>query len=299
MLGLGDGYVSLPRSRSTSSPESLGYRLRLKLTSTLRHYSNQPSRLIVVILAVTASCMIVQHLFSSSPSRATIRSASPYPEASLNSGWVTFDDRLDSPFVQRRTTTGPPTGQELRFTPKCRDLWISQAKLCPELRATWRGKGPLANRHTLDVVYTWQNGSDEIQIQERTQAAMDISRGDTGTDAHHFRDHDELRYSLRSLFKAFSRFPEALGRIFIYSSDFAAGGQNSSSHDRIGSIPKWLNVNHPHHGLTKLQFVFPWQAFKTPAFDTVEEAHRWREEALPSFQSMSVESQFANINCDE
>lgn len=311
MLGLGEGYVALPGGPSLS-PSRLR-RLRIE-ASSLRQLFSQPSRLCLLFISSVAIWFCIESVFSDiNTARASSRRSSGRGTGSLpNSGWVSFDGRADAPFVPRYTDTAPPTRQELRFSPACRDLWISQAILCPELRAPWRTRsGPLANKHTFDVVYTWQNGSDQTQVEQRTAAAKDESKGDTGTDVHHFRDHDELRYSLRSLIKAFSRFPEAIGKILIYSSDFAlsdlppqptgstSSDRTSSAHTRIGSIPKWLDVRHPNHLFTQLQFVFPWQVFKTPAAESQEEAQQWRDEALPSFQSMSVESQFPNIDFDE
>lgn len=225
-------------------------------------------------------------------SSSSVFSASKRP----NTGWMSFDERVDSPFVKRYTNTAPPTGRELLFTDECRDAWIADLRLCPQLKPGYFSKSPLAQTHQLDMVYTWQNGSDPLQIAARREAMQDTSKGDSGTGAHHFRDHDELRHSLRAVFKSFRRFPEAIKRVFLYTSDLHAP---DTDHQRLGAIPKWLDVRHPNHLLTKLQPVFPWQTFKTPAADSYQQAVEWRQQALPTFQSMAVETQFPNIDFDE
>lgn len=310
MLGLskdaGAPSVKLPRLSRRPSLYILGRQPTRPLWISLR-------RFVVFILAFVTIWRLFPIAYSSSTPTSTstwpasltdLRSHRKIPSLGRkNTGWIRFDGRVDSPFLPRYHQTAPPTRHELRFSLECRDLWISQGVLCPELQAGWRREGPLSVDHTLDVVYTWQNGSDPIQSAARQMAAMDTTLGQSGTGEHHFRDHDELKYSLRSLFKAFSRFPEAIGRVFIYSSDFAldpaSPDSDSDANERIGSVPKWLNVHHPSHAASRLEAVFPWQTYKTPAAASVEEARDWRERALPAFQSMAVESQFANIDFEE
>lgn len=260
-------------------------------------YSRHLKRILLSVLFFGLIYFLLQSTFRPIASQyaATTRSPERNPSRISNTGWVTFDDRLDLPYVKRYTKTAPPTRLELQFSEACRDLWISKAVLCPRLQQAWNHPGPLSNQHTFDVVYTWQNGSDPIQTKAREAAAKDTSSGRTGTGAHHYRDHDELKYSLRSLLKAISCYPDVVEKIFLYTSDFPS----EKPHQRIGSIPKWLNVHHPNHLSSKMELVFPWQTFKTPAAASVQEALDWRANALPTFQSMAVESQFANIGFNE
>ena len=52
---------------------------------------------------------------------------------------------------------------------------------------------------TLDIVYTWVNGSDPKFIAEKQRFAS--SSDDEGSAASRFTDFDQLKYSLRSVAK--------------------------------------------------------------------------------------------------
>lgn len=289
MLGLseankGFGYLPLAKSQHQASsrfiPSNSGFTLKGQPPARLKFIS--------ALLAFAGTLLLLSNTLSSD-------SHSPKSRAQPNSGWIAFDDRLDSPLVKRYINSAPITEQESRFSESCRDEWISRATLCSELRGGLLKKGLLSYNHSFEAVVTWQNGSDPTQIAGRDMAAADLSRGKSGTDPRHFRDHDELRASLRSLMKAYRRYPSAISRILLYTTDLPS----DIPHQRIGSIPKWLNLRHASHALTKLEVVFPWQTFKTPSVDSVEEAEKWRSDALPTFQSMAVESQFSNLHVSE
>lgn len=71
-----------------------------------------------------------------------------------NQGWVTFDSRRHSPFLNRLHNTAPATQQERLFSEPCRDLWISRNELCPEIR-----KRQLKHAHRFDVVHSMFSAS--------------------------------------------------------------------------------------------------------------------------------------------
>lgn len=210
-----------------------------------------------------------------------------------NSGWVLFDDRFDSPYLRRYTTTAPVSQNELLLTEACRDLWISRLQICPQLQKGWLpGKSLLRRSQRWDIVHTWQNGSATLQQQARTQAINDSAdRGDSGNAIRHFREHDELRYSLRSVFKAYGKHVSAIDNFYVISTDLPSNNKG----ERIGMVPSWMDIEHPFHQQASVTPVFPWQIHKSSAFDAPQEAERWRAETLPVFNSMAVESQFANV----
>lgn len=218
---------------------------------------------------------------------------SNHGSASLHSGWFSFDDRFDAPFLARLDRAAPVTQPELLFTEACRDLWISRNELCPELKREWiSGDSLLSKAHTFDVVYTWQDGSDPKQAAAREHALDETEQiNHSGNAVRHFRIHDELRHSMRSLFKSFAAYKQALENIFILSTDLPT----EHPHQRIGMVPRWLDVLHPFHSFTKVHAVFPWAAHKTSAYGEPREAEEWRDRALPVYNSMAVESQFTNI----
>lgn len=251
----------------------------------------------LILLFFEAVYLGKQYALSSLAGPGNISDASPAglsaQHPALHSGWFPFDDRFDAPFLARLDRAAPVTQSELLFTEACRDLWISRSELCPELKREWiSGNSLLSKAHTFDVVYTWQDGSDPKQAAAR-QHALDQTEqiNHSGNAVRHFRIHDELRHSMRSLFKSFAAYKEALQNIFVLSTDLPT----DLPHQRIGMVPRWLDVFHPFHSFTKVHAVFPWAAHKTSAYTEPREAEEWRDEALPVYNSMAVESQFTNM----
>lgn len=72
---------------------------------------------------------------------------------------------------------------------------------------------------SIDVVYTWVNGSDPIFIDT-------VRKYDSHYDPTRYDDKNELRYSLRSL----AKYAPWIRTIFIVTN---------------GQIPHWLNLDHP------------------------------------------------------
>lgn len=114
--------------------------------------------------------------------------------------------------------------------------------------------------------------------------------GESGNVERHWRIHDELRHSLRSVFKTYGKYASAIDNFFVLSADLPY-----DSDRRIGMVPTWLDIHHPFHHRSQIRPVFPWQIHRTSAFPSQEAAEQWRQESLPVFNSMAVESQFANI----
>ena len=148
----------------------------------------------------------------------------------------------------------------------------------------------------VDVVYTWVNGSDTnlqrvlayykrihdaekaaqlaalappaiadtlARVAHNINATIDGS-GEAGnaTDDHYsanrFRDNDELRYSLRSIW----RFAPWVRHVFIVTN---------------GQVPHWLNLDHPRLTLVTHSDIYPNQSH------------------LPTFSSPSIESHLHRI----
>jgi len=126
----------------------------------------------------------------------------------------------------------------------------------------------------IDVVYTWVNGSDPIHREslQKYKRAQKKSSGlelendaseDDDDPAHsatadRFRDNEELRYSLRSLFKH----APWIRHVYIVTS---------------GQVPYWLNWRHPRLTVVTHSEIF------------VNQSH------LPSFASPAIESHLHRI----
>ena len=76
---------------------------------------------------------------------------------------------------------------------------------------------------TLDIVYTWVNGSDPKFIAEKQRFAS--SSDDEGSAASRFTDFDQLKYSLRSV----AKYAKWVRNIFLVTN-----GQKP---------PHWLNTS--------------------------------------------------------
>jgi len=94
-----------------------------------------------------------------------------------------------------------------------------------------------------------------------------------GTERRH-REHDELRYSVRSVFKYFH---DGISRIRIVASDFYDASLNSW----IGQVPHWLDLEAAR--LNGVSMLFTSQLYNG------------KKSFLPTFNSLALESQFYNI----
>jgi len=94
-----------------------------------------------------------------------------------------------------------------------------------------------------------------------------------GTERRH-REHDELRYSVRSVFKYFHA---SISSIRIIASDFYDASLNSW----IGQVPHWLDLDAAQ--LNGVSMLFTSQLFNA------------KTSFLPTFNSLALESQFYNV----
>ncbi|KAJ6454522.1 hypothetical protein C8R47DRAFT_222143 [Mycena vitilis] len=202
------------------------------------------------------------------------------PKPALNNapvGWRPFtppDSYILRPFVIE-----PSLAQRL----PCIDQWVSQGKPCA---ATDHGK--------IDAVWTWVNGSEAILDAVRNRiAAANTKPGPralpfAGTRSTHFRTHGEMVHSMRSVLKSL---PAALvNKYIVLTADVAADDTETL---RLGSVPTWLNMSRDD-GVRVLHHsdVFRTQESST---STTDKGREWRDHMVPSFNSLAIESQLANI----
>lgn len=130
----------------------------------------------------------------------------------------------------------------------------------------------------IDAVYTWVNGSDPLWksdrkfwyqrwVQEYDAPAPDVQNSqnngsDKSNDAfadNHFRDNDELRYSIRSL----EKYAPWIRHIYIVTN---------------GQVPSWLKLDNPRVTIVKHS-----EIFENPSY-------------LPVFSSTAIESNLDRIS---
>ncbi|KAG0145365.1 hypothetical protein CROQUDRAFT_671819 [Cronartium quercuum f. sp. fusiforme G11] len=155
---------------------------------------------------------------------------------------------------------------QLPESKQCHDLWISQQTLSP-VDLVHQKLLAAQSSPILDVLWTWVNGSDPVinKVRDRyaslpnayptnpVVAASIKAVPGLGTENSHFRQHNELRYSMRSvaaslttcsnLIRAFNLFTVDFSvldlRLAGVDTDLVAGPSDHTK--RWGSIPSWIN----------------------------------------------------------
>jgi UDP-N-acetylglucosamine-lysosomal-enzyme len=122
----------------------------------------------------------------------------------------------------------------------------------------------------VDVVYTWVNGSDPKlmrdvkyykrleELGEEAAANMTIEEDAEKGAMNRFRDNQELRYSLRSIWK----YAPWVRNVYLVTN---------------GQVPHWLNIDHPRLTVVPHDQIFP------------------NTEHLPCFSSPAIESHLHRI----
>ncbi|KAJ7821639.1 hypothetical protein B0H13DRAFT_2449257, partial [Mycena leptocephala] len=95
----------------------------------------------------------------------------------------------------------------------------------------------------VDLVYVWVNGSDPLHVKAR--AELLAATNYTTTEAR-FREHDELRYSLRAARLATESWPHT--RWHVITADVPHPNPNNTDHGwRLGLVPQWLDIQCAFH----------------------------------------------------
>ncbi|KAJ7486619.1 hypothetical protein FB451DRAFT_1227651 [Mycena latifolia] len=158
----------------------------------------------------------------------------------------------------------------------------------------------------IDLIYTWVNGSDPLHHKVRQKALANLNFASIHATnpkpkEARFREHDELRYSLRSVRKATSSWKYTA--VHLVTAD--VNPEDPSNPDgRLGLVPQWLNMDfipprsdagpppvYLHHD-SELFHLIP----SGPRQPSSQEVDAWRNNTLPTFNSHAVESQIPNLD---
>lgn len=214
----------------------------------------------------------------------------------------------------------------------CADLWIARGQVCNTMPDQIKSHVARGDDGKLDVFWTWINGSEPHLSELRTIAAEEdnaqkkkVKKPDAGAAEHHFRDHDELRFSMRSVYQ---NVPSHLIRqLHLFTSSLPYTSTNISIDDdemqtrgRMGHIPTWLDLSKNDIEKPAINIIHHWENFKVtenvlakagfPSGDVG--ARMWRDKFLPTFNrcvalsdivslltrfrsSLTIESQFPHI----
>ncbi|GAA5842285.1 hypothetical protein JCM9279_005333 [Rhodotorula babjevae] len=247
---------------------------------------------------------------------------------SVNKGVLPFDTSSIDPRHHPLPPEHPLTTSSFASSTSCLERYIATGDVCTAYDGRWADE---TARPKLDVVWTWVNGSSaELMTRWREEAqqesaarsrvrrwasrtAMAVRKRLGGAAVlRHFREHDELRFSIRSVV-------QSLGASSLSTLHLVVGDTRTSSPAdgdlldpdgtsrrpcRLAQLPQWLELStvvlsEPHLVATsrspQLLVHAHSELFKAdPALDE-SAASAWQQKVLPSFNSLAIESQLANL----
>ncbi|KAJ7779505.1 hypothetical protein DFH07DRAFT_730162 [Mycena maculata] len=176
---------------------------------------------------------------------------------------------------------------------ECLDIWVS----------TGRWEEPCAagmvQDAMIDLVYVWVNGSDPLHQESRT--ALSRAMQHTPADAR-FREHDELRYSLRAARDATAGWDTVW---HIITADVLHPNATTHANDqlRLGLVPQWLDIQcalDGPNGQPPILLHHDTQVFRLTGRPgttlSSADAADWLGKVIPSFNSHAIESQLAQLD---
>ncbi|KAK0192662.1 hypothetical protein F5146DRAFT_1191389, partial [Armillaria mellea] len=130
----------------------------------------------------------------------------------------------------------------------------------------------------IDIVWSWVNGSDPIHIAALNDIEHAYGYGHSKPKL--YRDHNELKYSMRS---ALAHFRHGVGSFHLLTSDNTVSNTATSIDVRYGQIPQWLSGSRWTDGSVSLDIQHHSQFFVSGAYSG------------PTFNSFAIESQLGSL----
>ncbi|KAJ7708167.1 hypothetical protein B0H17DRAFT_1325114 [Mycena rosella] len=178
----------------------------------------------------------------------------------------------------------------------CLDTWVSTGQWQPPCHYD------MVQDATIDLVYVWVNGSDVLHQKARNEL---LASTKYKTKDARFREHDELRYSLRSARNATATWPNSTWHIITADvPDPNTNNNTAVDHNRrLGLVPQWLDIQcafrgqdgHPPIRLQHDSQLFRLTGRPGAALESAN-ATDWLDKILPSFNSHAVESQLPQLD---
>nr|VWO99700.1 Uncharacterized protein [Ganoderma boninense] len=195
------------------------------------------------------------------------------------------------PLPKSLPASSQPKLRPVRDVPiRCLDRYYALGGDCHD------GLGPIP----LDVVWTWVNGSDPLFSDARTQAAQSYDHDDpyrpikSNNPSRMFRDHDELRHSLRSVLANFRPYTRRF-RILSSDIDYPTEDPEDSMRSfpdpgpgywRLGLQPQWLDAG---------DNITPEWRDGDIRLSLTHHAHFFEPYNRTIFNSYAIESQFSHL----
>ncbi|KAJ7433683.1 hypothetical protein B0H11DRAFT_2121024 [Mycena galericulata] len=251
----------IPSHRPASAyPSRRGYRCQpLKIVFLRRR------RYVVVLSAILLIWMLVQLLHDKTPAWQPVY----HPFIMPSSNIAVADTRIRS------------IASQAALSDDCVEQWIAHG--------IWGSCKVPESR--IDLIYTWVNVSVDPLHYKARRKALDNIKGKRRPKEARFREHDELRYSLRSIRNATSSWTYTA--VHLVTADIDP--EDPSNPDgRLGLVPQSEFGPPPvylHHD-SELFHLIP----TGPGKPSSEQVYAWRNRTLPTFNSHAVESQLPNLD---
>ncbi|CDW98899.1 hypothetical protein [Sporisorium scitamineum] len=230
--------------------------------------------------------LLNQQLTTSSYPQApfsSINSTYPPPATAAHSVHRLFHDA--SPGVASRDVL--PIRAYDALSDACIEQWIVHHRWGDACRNT-----DLSAGLKIDAVWAWVNGSDPAQVLARNTYRPSSS---INVDAQHrYADHNELLYSMRSVYQSFG--VGKLGKMHVMASAYPLPERMELGRVMVGQVPYWLNVSQEEAGIEvhhDAEYFRPMQRSEHPL--SSQDVDAWRSRTLPNFNSLAVESQLFNL----
>lgn len=212
------------------------------------------------------------------------QSSTTQSKPKLIPGWIKLNHGLPTT-TSLLEFTSPSSSSSSSQISDCESNWISSGIPCTSIKS---------KPNKLDILWTWVNG---------TTTQKPPSYQSNQLPDYLFRQHDELRYSIRSVIKSV---PSTLiNHLHLFTEDISfPSSYDSHQLSLYGSIPTWLNLTsinssillHHHSNAFKTSLTY----LKSTAFGKNSSDHHsnsihWRQSVVPSHNSLAIESQIPHL----
>ncbi|KAJ1303233.1 hypothetical protein OPQ81_011431 [Rhizoctonia solani] len=312
------GWFPLTAALTTRAPRSRRpYTVTITALSTI---------FVLVILSTLYDSGLVVEL--SAPPSPPISPGPPTPEPTPREPTVRDCFELPSDELVWQTTQLPPERSELcpfepetfavlqdsPYSSKSKPVNVHWSHECLEdMLAKGQVQPRSCDEHLgaqkIDLVWTWVNGSSALLEFTRRDRAAQVSglpqaeiESETiaGLAAKLFRDHDELRHSVRAALKHFDADSNATADFFIVGSDMPISVHGLGMDDdpvtseaRVGQLPAWLDLEDmgPRRGFTNWS-----KDGKQTRLQVRHHRDIFSHYDGTVFNSLAIESQFSNLD---
>ncbi|KAJ7474887.1 hypothetical protein FB451DRAFT_1397765 [Mycena latifolia] len=270
--------------------------------SSLRELLCNPVRCTAILLIVALSLSSIGFIMIQRPWGSTLAPNlfipvhevdPPVPEVIFTTVYHPFFPPSAAQSIVNPTVR--PINAHSALSDECLDKWVSTGQWGDPCRYSM-----VQDAH-IDLVYVWVNGSDALHQQARKEL---LETTHYRTKEARFREHDELRYSLRAARNATMSWPNSTWHII--TADVPDPNTNSSASDhkrRLGLVPQWLDIAcafSGDDGQPPIRLQHDTQLFRLTgepgAALRAADAADWLGKILPSFNSHAVESQLPQLD---